>query len=332
MTSKTDTWLVAPPPGHGLADRPPPTVTVIIPAYQASATIAEALRSVFQQTVQPEQIVVCDDGSTDDLAGAIAPFMDRVQLVAQANRGLAAARNRAAEEASGEFLLWLDADDYWAPQMVDKIKRAVVARPDLDLISLHGYTVTNGQVIGLFQPQLRQEFLVDQRGALLRGNGLYLPACRAACFRACGGFDEGLRYMEDWDCWLRIVLAGGVAGFLREPLLYYRRDSVGLSSHGIEMRSATITITKKLLARSDLSDAERSIVHGMQERASRKLASEIAVRDAIRALRNRSPKARSLALKAAMFSGIGTKLRARLMLAAAAPKIAGRRISGHFDA
>lgn len=329
MTS--DAWLLAPPPRQELADRPAPTVTVIIPAYQASGTIAEALRSVLQQTVPAEQIVVCDDGSTDDLAGALAPFKDRVQLVRQDNRGPSAARNRAVEEATGEFLLWLDADDYWSPHMVERVKRAVVARPDLDLISVHGYHVKSGDVVGIFQSEVRPEFLTDQRSALLHGNGLYLPACRATSFRACGGFDEELRYMEDWDCWLRIVLAGGVAGFLREPLLYYRRDGVGLTSHGIAMRTATVTITERLLVRSDLSDAERALVRHKHEMESRELASAVAVRDAIRALRDRSPKARGLALGAAKRPGIGTQLRARLLLAAAAPAVARQRIARHFD-
>src|SRR5689334_4972451 len=95
MKHSTAPWLVAPPSMHGWADRPAPTVTVIVPAYQASATIVEALQSVFHQTVPPEQIVVCDDGSTDGLAGALAPFMDRIRFIRQPNRGSSAARNRA---------------------------------------------------------------------------------------------------------------------------------------------------------------------------------------------------------------------------------------------
>jgi glycosyltransferase involved in cell wall biosynthesis len=329
VTHNTAPWLVAPPSTGGCADRRAPTVTVIVPAYQASATIAEALHSVFRQTVQPEQVVVCDDGSTDGLAGALAPFIDRIRFIRQPNRGSSAARNRAVEEASGEFLLWLDADDYWAPEMVETIKQAVVARPDLDLISVHGYLVKSGQVVGIFQPELRPEFLIDQRCALLRGNGLYLPACRATSFRACGGFDERLRYMEDWDCWLRIILGGGTAGFVRKPLLYYRQDGVGLSSNAIAMRLATIEVTEKLLGRDDLSEVERSIVQENRRRELQELPPLIAVRDAIDALRSGSPKARSMALKAAAASGVESRLRARLVLGAAAPRLARRRISRH---
>src|SRR5919106_6197910 len=104
--------FVAPPPSAGAVEPGPvPTFSVLVPAYQAAETIGEALDSALGQTAPPLEVIVCDDGSTDDLDGALASYTERIVLLRKQKGGAASARNAAARAASGDFVALLDADD-----------------------------------------------------------------------------------------------------------------------------------------------------------------------------------------------------------------------------
>jgi len=116
-------------------ERPPvhvesPTVSVVIPAYNEADRIAGALESVLAQTRRPLEILVVDDGSSDDTARVADRFGARV--IAQKNLGISAARNRGIDEAAGEWVALLDADDRWMPERLEWLARASAARPDID--------------------------------------------------------------------------------------------------------------------------------------------------------------------------------------------------------
>lgn len=95
------------------------TVTTIIPAYRASGTIGRAIDSLLGQTRPPDEILVVDDGSPDDVAPALAPYGDRVTLLRKPNGGAASARNFGIDHARGDFIAFLDADDHWAPDKLE---------------------------------------------------------------------------------------------------------------------------------------------------------------------------------------------------------------------
>ena len=97
-----------------------PEVSVIIPAYNAGRTIDAALQSVFAQTFRSFEVIVVDDGSTDDTAARLARWADRVTCLRQSNRGPAHARNQALRVASGELIAFLDADDVWLPRKLER--------------------------------------------------------------------------------------------------------------------------------------------------------------------------------------------------------------------
>src|SRR4051812_32621020 len=97
-------------------------VSAVIPCFNTARYVGAAITSALEQTYQPIEIVVVDDGSTDDFDGAIAQFAGRIQLVRQSNTGLAHARNAGIEASDSEFIAFLDADDRWHP---DKIERQV---------------------------------------------------------------------------------------------------------------------------------------------------------------------------------------------------------------
>ena len=99
--------FLAPPPERPAEPGPPPSFSVIIAAYQAAHTIGEAVESALEQTSPPHEVIVCDDGSTDDLAGTLTPYGGRIVLLRKENGGAASARNVALRAASGEFVAQL---------------------------------------------------------------------------------------------------------------------------------------------------------------------------------------------------------------------------------
>src|SRR5215212_5269413 len=106
----------------GVQTRSTPSVSVVIPAYNVAPYIPETLNSVFAQTFTEFEVIVVDDGSPDgeELERALKPYLDRVRYVRQENRGAGAARNRGVREARGEFIAFLDSDDLWMPEYLEK--------------------------------------------------------------------------------------------------------------------------------------------------------------------------------------------------------------------
>ena len=122
-----------------------PRVSVIIPAYNAGRTIDAALQSVFAQTFRSFEIIVVDDGSTDDTADRVEAWGSRVMLHRQKNAGPAAARNRAIASARGEFLAFLDADDVWLPTKLARQVSYFERYPETGL--LHGDAATTAATL-----------------------------------------------------------------------------------------------------------------------------------------------------------------------------------------
>src|SRR5437764_1122040 len=211
--------LLAPPDGSA-APGPAPTFSIIIAAYQVADVIGEALESAFTQTVPPVEVVVCDDGSTDDLAAALRPYRDRIALVHnETNRGEAAAKNAAARAASAEFVAILDADDIYLPDRLEALGELATARPDLDILTSDAYLELNGvRIRRCYGPDWTFE-VRDQRRAILERNFIFgLAAVRRDRMLAAGGFDEQIRWTTDWGLWIRLILEGSKAGAVDEPL------------------------------------------------------------------------------------------------------------------
>src|SRR5262249_23209784 len=104
-------WFLAPEAARAVAARATPTFSVVIAAYNVADVISGAIESALGQTHAPHEVIVCDDGSTDDLARALEPYTDRISLIRQSNGGEGSAKNAGARAASGEFVTILDADD-----------------------------------------------------------------------------------------------------------------------------------------------------------------------------------------------------------------------------
>lgn len=195
-----------------------PRVTAIIPAYNRSHCIGRAVKSILAQTVPPSEILVVDDASTDDLAGALAPFGARVRLIRhETNRGPSAARNTGLEAATGDLAAFLDSDDLWHAEKQEK-QLAFMARLGL-VASCTGFeTISSGVAREVWRPYGETLSERDAAWGCYTSPGSTLVARRDALMSS-GGYDADFARFEDWDLMLRLVSANpGRVGFLNEAL------------------------------------------------------------------------------------------------------------------
>lgn len=177
---------------------------MIIPAYNSAAFIERAIRSVLQQTWQPLEILVIDDGSTDNTREAVQAIQGPIRYVRQENAGASAARNRGIQEAKGDFIAFLDSDDEWLPRRLERTLAPLLADPALGLC----YCRSLDQ-----QPDgaqvLRGEESVKHRfpGGIYPPPRICTPASifRGECFERCGMFDTTMRKCEDPDLFIRVA-------------------------------------------------------------------------------------------------------------------------------
>jgi len=194
-------------------------VSVIIPSYNSQTHITECIRSVLLQTYQNIEIIVVDDGSTDMTSDVLAGFDEKISIIKQKNQGAAAARNRGAAEAKGSWLAFLDSDDVWAPEKIEK---------QLLHIKSCRWSYTDMQFVGGVNDGLRDsKFTVKYEGnvqrELLLGNFISTSTMiiNKQTFFAAGGFDESIRSVQDWELWTRVALNNPIA-YLNEPMALYR--------------------------------------------------------------------------------------------------------------
>jgi hypothetical protein len=310
--------LLAPDPGHAIAPGRRPTFSVVIPAYQASAHIARALESVLEQTVPPLEIIVSDDGSTDDLVGAVEPYRDRITFISGPNGGPPAARNRGFRAAEGDFVVNLDADDVLYPRWIEAVGRCAERRPDLDIITTNGYRVRDGRPVRRWYEDDWAFAVEDQRREILRRSFIIgFAAVRRTRFLEAGGFDEEI--VSAWDFWLRLLLGGARAGCVDEPLFEYTAREGSLSTMRGSRPEATIRVLEKALS-MNLSPEERDEVASTV--AAARLHWE---RDALHlALVAGDGGARRRALRLALTRGHGFLPRIKMLAAVVAPRLAGR--------
>ena len=213
-----------------------PLVSVVIPAYNAGAVLADTITSALDQTYAPIEVVVVNDGSTDDTAAVAASFGDRITYVEQANAGPAAARNAALRVARGELAALLDADDLWMPTRIERCVEILQARPEVGMVTTDAYLIEEGVKTEKrsYGDRRRYPFPAhedDQIAEIARRNFLFVGVVfRRSLVDACGDLDERIWGAEDYDLWTRFLISGSRAAFVNEPLGWYRRQEGSVSS------------------------------------------------------------------------------------------------------
>ncbi len=316
---------LAPIPTGLVEPGPVPTFSVLIAAFQAVAVIGEAVESARSQTLPPLEIIVCDDGSTDGTAEALAPYRDSITLLRKDNGGEASAKNAAARAASASFVVILDADDVFMPERLEALGELSAARPDLDILTTDAYLEVDGTTVKRCYSEGMRFVVDDQRVGILADNFLFgLAAVRRERLLAIGGFDESIRWTTDWDCWIRMILNGSRVGLVEEPLARYRLVPGSLSSQREALIQGRLMTLAKTSERSDLSPSEREVLVGALAANRRALA---LARARVALLEGR-PDTRRRSLEVAFGRGFGLATRAKLLGAAVAPGRARRRLSG----
>jgi glycosyltransferase involved in cell wall biosynthesis len=217
-------------------------VSVIIPAFNAAATISATIDSVLSQTLQDFEIIVSDDGSTDSTVSVVSRYRidPRVRYMFHDNRGTAHAKNLAARQAKGEYLAFLDADDTLdrtaLERMVQQLRVTGAIWCIVDVVKIIG----NDRIIrrsqfpsgNLLLGILEQDFVTRS------------PFHLRSSFLASGMFDEDLAVREDWDINIRMIEGGRPFTYINEPLYIYARTEGSLMTGNLRR---TLTCTEKVL-------------------------------------------------------------------------------------
>ena len=270
-----------------------PTFSVIIPAYNAEATLAATVESVLNQSDPDFEVVIVDDGSTD---GTLCAMLDagcrdmRVRVVSQPNAGVSATRNYGASLARGKFLAFLDADDQWKPNKLETHRR--LHESDKSAQASFAKVVFCADKPGSMPSgrSFSEVSLASQLGAhCINDVVVENPVCTTSnfvisrsAFLKSGGFDETLRYAEDQELLARLVNQGVIIRGIDRILVKYRMSEDGLSSNFEAMLDGWRRFSSAWLSGEDLAHAEAQYFRYLARRALRTGASTRSVRSYVR--------------------------------------------------
>jgi glycosyltransferase involved in cell wall biosynthesis len=245
-----------------------PTVSVVIPAYNAERTIDRALVSVWRQNWPIEEVIVVDDASRDGTAKAVLwharPKLRLIQL--EANRGECGAMNVAIAAAKGDLIAFLDADDEWLDGKLARQVPIMGQRPDLSFVSCRFETPLPGGGFYVFGAEPAASG-ADAWRALLRRSQTGKPCvvARRRAIEAAGGFDEDLRVAGDQDMWIRLALLGP-AEFLPDVLVrVYATPGSLTHSYATRQREFALPMIERHLT---------ALAHKIEERERRRILAE----------------------------------------------------------
>jgi glycosyltransferase involved in cell wall biosynthesis len=234
------------------------SLSVVIPTYNRGQYIGEAIESVLAQTRPADEIIVVDDGSTDNTEHVLSKYSRYItKYIKQPNSGPAAARNRGVREASGEFIAFLDSDDIWVQNKTEMEMEWFAKNKHLDLVFCH---ISNFQendekeILEIRNPRI-EKYLVDNASDLkeifncLIGEKVIGTSSgvivRRSCFDRVGPFDESLRIAEDLDWWLRAARTCRF-GFVNAVLVRRRRHPGNLVNDWVATTEAYLRVLRKL--------------------------------------------------------------------------------------
>jgi glycosyltransferase involved in cell wall biosynthesis len=260
------------------SDKKAPLISVIIPAYNAATCIARTLDSVLAQTMSDYEILVVNDGSPDtpELEASLANYEDKVVYLKQDNRGAAAARNVGVKSAQGQFLAFLDADDYWLPNYLQS-QMEVLQKTGADVVYCDALFVGEPRLKGRTYMELApsrcevtpESLLAVDVGIISSG---VVVAKQAVC--DAGLFDETIRRGHDFDLWLRLAKSGVRFACNRRILLCYTISDTGLSGNAISQLQRTLALLERIESRGGLTSTEIAALRLNRNKCREQLALE----------------------------------------------------------
>ncbi len=248
----------------------PPVVSVIIPAYNSAASLSRAIDSVLAQTYRSFEVIIIDDGSTDQTREVIADYWDSVRSLYQENRGPGAARNAGIEIARGQYLVFLDADDELLPQKLEHQVGYLDGNPEVDVVYSNGYLLVQGASGSIEKKAFHAAGMLNKTlgkpkkslPVLIKSNAFPIHAAmqRKESALAVGGFDPNrmLMVFADWDYWYRVAQEHTFA-YLEADSAVYHLTTAGISQDPVKMVAACNELTSKITSTPGFSSQTRSI-------------------------------------------------------------------------
>lgn len=238
-----------------------PLVSIVIPTYNNARYIEQAIKSALQQTYPAYEIIVVDDGSQDETRQILQPYFNRVHYVYQENQGVSAARNRGIQMARGELVAFLDADDYFLPEKLEKQVAVFQENPSLGMVNSGWNLVSEtGEELGAVKlwdnlPKLDLEAWVLWRpvfpGAMMFSR---------QWLERVGGFDRRFPPAEDVDMVLRLAMIGCEAAWLKETTVYYRQhEGSATTKNTLKQAKSFDAVIDNLFERPDLPEHIRQL-------------------------------------------------------------------------
>ena len=231
-----------------------PLVSCIVPAFNSARYIGEALDSVIAQTYGYTEIIVSDDGSTDDTMMIVAGYRDRVRCVRQETAGPAATRNLGTSEAKGELVAFLDADDLWHEEKLERQVRRFAARPELEAC------VTHAQMFwGTDMNEEAEHYRANPRSEAVPGYATTTLLARRDVFERIGNFRADLWFSDATEWFMRARERGVAIEIIPDVLTYHRMHEHNLTRRRSEASKAEFArIVGESLIRRRATSAERN--------------------------------------------------------------------------
>ena len=242
-----------------------PTVSVIIPTYNRAHLVGQAIRSVLNQTFQDFELIIVDDGSSDDTEAVVKQFNDpRIRYIYQENKGISGARNTGIRSARGRYIAFLDSDDLWLPDLLQLEVPILDANPDVGLVYAKAQAIDKegnpmSQISGA-----PEKYPGETLKSILYGDfvSTITALVRRACFDSVGLFDESLKGRVDWDMWVRIARYYRFA-YIDKVLAKFRchpgRFTGFRSKFFVDVFESRIEVLDKAFSRIDLPEEVLSV-------------------------------------------------------------------------
>lgn len=246
-----------------------PLVSIIIPAYNASAHIARTLDSVFAQSYRNFEVVLVNDGSpdTETLEVMLAAYRDRIRYLKQSNRGPSGARNAGVLAAKGKYVAFLDSDDAYSPRHLEQHVAMLQADPLLELVYSDSILMRGDEIVGHAfgnepqHPPLTFEALLTEACTIATSSAM---ADRQAVINA-GLFDQRFCRCEDFDLWLRMSFRGSRMAYRTDMTVYRYLTPGSLTSDSYLLKRARIEVYEKTRSTLPLTAAQRELIRSLIE-------------------------------------------------------------------
>jgi len=226
-------------------------VSVVIPAYNKVSLTIKAVESILSQSYKNIEIIVVDDGSTDDTRGSLVPYADKIKYAYKNNGGACSARNLGINLAQGEYIGLLDCDDSYLPEKIELSVKFLESHPDYGFVHSAAYFIDKeGNTLRTFSHRNSRRLGWIKKELVFRDficNSTVVV--RKSCFEKVGFFDEEIFTPGDWDMWLRLA-ENYKAGYIDKPLVSYRVASSYNLSHIEQMKEEEFKVLNKAFLRN----------------------------------------------------------------------------------